>query len=139
MRQRVLFELFTRIKIRQMKNIVLIRLQKKIQVGKMTNILRLRGKHFFNKHDPDELAIKKFFHPSTSTTAWPRYCRGTYQPVDSVILSMMNEALSGRNERVSNIQVSIADPLAGAQQVGKNTLLGKLNRRHVQLIECGKD
>lgn len=59
---------------------------------------------------------------------------------DSIdMLAVMNGVLEGQRSTVLNVQVSVVDQLLGARQIEKNTFLGKLNRRQVQLIECGKD
>lgn len=105
----------------------------------MTNFLRLRGKHFFNSNDQDELLMRQFFRtlPNKAKDSSPRLDLEQNESVDC--LSIMNEVLGGLKEKASNIQVSIVDQLTGARHIERSTLLGKLNRRHVQLIECGRD
>lgn len=110
-------------------------------MGKMTNFHRLRGKHFFNKRGKDEPLLQVFFRTLPSI---PRleYSTSIHVPnhfVSTDYLSIMNDVLGGKKSQPLNIKVSIVDQIIQARQIDKNTFIGKLNRRQVQMIECGKD
>lgn len=58
---------------------------------------------------------------------------------DIALLDVMRRTLGGQEDKVANIQVSIADGLLGAKEVGKDTWNGRTNWRKVQLLRCGED